>query len=229
MRHVGWFGALMAALGALGCGGGPLGTGGGAGAGVAIGTGANNCGEVAPCGGSLAGTWKFDSACIVDPSAVAKEFMSAATQICATATLATTSVTGSGTETFGAANTYQNAGVLEVGLELTVPLSCFGAGRTCADLQTAYTQQMQQSPKFKSAMCSIAGSACVCALDVAQDITDSGTYTTTPTTYTTTSTTGVVTTDPYCVQGDVVHDLSSGTSTTTGASEIVGDVVFTKQ
>jgi hypothetical protein len=213
MKIIGWVGALAIIVGGLGCGG-SSGDGG-------------SCGTVQPCGGSVVGTWKVASTCVLDDSL----FASDATDICATATIHVNNISAMGGVTYGAAGTYQDTGSLMFSLQLTVPMSCLATGETCSDLDTGFAQEMQQDMTLTSHSCSTSGTSCVCALAFNEPTTDSGTYSTSGTNLTTTATGSQASTDAYCVEGNTLHDIAVDMSmqTSMGKIKIQGDVVFTKQ
>jgi hypothetical protein len=216
-------------LGVAGAGGKTTGTGGtggapagsaGAGGGPTI--GGPTCGKVEPCGGNIVGTWKVENTCLANGGLVMD-----ASDICAGATLATTSVTGTGTETFAADGTYHAMGTLSIGFKLTIPTSCFAPGKTCAGL----TAEEQAQPSVTSASCATVGPSCVCQLTGGAGD-ETGTWTTSGTTLTTTPTGGTASTDPYCVQGNELHDIAVDMSMPVGSmgmAKIVGDIVYTRQ
>jgi hypothetical protein len=215
MKIIGWAGVLSVVVGGLGCGG-------------SGGAGAGSCGTVQPCGGAVVGTWKVASTCVLDDSA----FASDATDICATATIHTTSISSTGGVTYGGDGTYQSTGTITIDFQLTVPTSCFAPGETCADLDAGFTQEMQQDMTITSHSCAMSGSSCVCTLGSNQPTTDSGTYVASGTTLTTTPTGGQASADQYCVVGgNTLHDLAVDMSmqTSMGMAKIQGDLVLTKQ
>lgn len=234
---VGWMGALALIVGGLGCGGndglspgGQGGSDGGAGAGGGnggAGAGGSNvgvtCGAVQPCGGSIAGTWKVASACF------AKDASLDASGICATASIQLTTISAVGSTSYGADGTYQTTGTIKIGLQLTVPASCFATGETCADIDMGFAQE-QQDMTITSHSCAMSGSSCVCTIE-SQQGDESGTYSTSGTTLTTTATGGQPSDDSYCVQGNMLHDLAVDMSmqTSMGMVTIQGDITSTRQ
>jgi hypothetical protein len=244
MKIMGIAGALLVGLGVAACGGssgqpgGTAGHGGGGTTGGGAGTtgggagttggGAGShgsCGTVQPCGGAIAGVWKATSACILDASLVGDTGIK---QICSTASIEVTSVNINGTSTFRADDTYASTGTLMIGLKLTMPLSCFSTGKTCADLQAAYEQQ----GTFDAPTCNVLGTACICSLASTRDMSDSGTYSTSGAAITTTGTDGTPSTDQYCVKGSELHDIGIDMTMPMGPmgmAKIQGDFVFAKQ
>ena len=228
---------------AIGCGGNDglstRGTDGGAGAGTAgasagtagagtAGAGAGTCGKVQPCGGAVVGTWKAGQICIVDSSFL----MSDATEICDTATVTITSLSEMGDITFNADLSYQATGSDMFNLKITVPSACIAAGETCADIDANIKAQMQQDPTITSAACAPSDTACVCDETFVKDSSDSGTYALSGTDITSTSSDGTASTDGYCVQGNVLHDLAIDMTMpmgSTGMAKIQADFVLTKE
>jgi hypothetical protein len=223
-----WTLSMLVVTSALSCGGG----GGTAlsldgGGDTASSTGGGSCGQVQPCGGAVVGSWQLSNTCILDSSFLGVD----ATAICPTATIALTKFGGTGGITYGADQTYHSTGTVSIDFKLTLPTTCFGVGKTCADLQTSYAQQMQTSPTIKSATCATSVSACVCQISTVQDATEAGTYATSGTRLSSTPTGGTVSTDSYCVQGNELHSIGIDMSMpmgTMGMAKITGDLVFTK-
>jgi hypothetical protein len=190
--------------------------------------GGGSCGAVQPCGGSVVGTWKASQVCILDPSLAGID----ATAICATATVEITSVSATGTSTYGADLTYQTAGTEKFGFRLTIPGTCSLNGMTCADVDANFKQQMQQDPTITSASCATSGTACVCNEMVVLDSAETGTYATSGTALTTTPAGQAATTDQYCVQGTALHDILVDMTMPMGGIgtvKVAGDFVLTKQ
>jgi hypothetical protein len=207
MKIIGWVGVLAMLAGGIGCGG----------------SSGGSCGTTQPCGGSVVGSWKLASTCVLDDSL----FASDATEICPTAMIHVNSISGVGGVTYGADGTYQDTGSLSIGLQFTVPTSCLAAGETCSDIDMGFAQDTT----ITSHSCSMSSAACVCTVAMTEPVTDSGTYSTSGTNLTTTPTGGAASTDEYCVAGGTLHDLAVDMSmqTSMGKVKIQGDVVFTKQ
>ncbi|HEX4403769.1 MAG TPA: hypothetical protein VH560_03005 [Polyangia bacterium] len=213
MKMTGWMAMFAITVGVLACdGSGGLGSGGA-------------CGAVEPCGGNIVGNWKFASAC-GDDSLLGSD----ATDICATATLHISSITGDGGIVYGANGTYQSTGDIKIGFQLTVPMTCFATDKTCADLDTGFSQEMQQDMTITSHACAVTGSSCVCTIVTDEPAAATGTYTTVGTSVTSTPTGGQASSDLYCVDGNTLHDINVDTTmqTSMGMAKIVGDLVFTK-
>src|SRR5450432_3079177 len=219
MKSAMWTLSMLVAASAVGCGGGggtaltPDGGGGD----TSTATGGGSCGQVQPCGGAIVGSWKVSSSCILDAS-----FQMDASSICTTATIALKKVTGVGGITYGGDQTYQSTGTLSIDFTLSLPTTCFAAGKTCADLQTTYTKQMQTDPTLTSATCASSGSTCVCQLSTTQDATESGTYTTSGTIVSSTPAGGTVSNDSYCVKVNELPLLS------VFISFLMGNIVMVK-
>jgi hypothetical protein len=241
MKTIAILGVLLGGL-AASCGGGstnavtPDGgmagkTGGTAGSSGAAGTAGSSgaagtngtCGKVQPCGGSLVGSWTVASTCFLQADITPSDLI----DVCPIAKLEALSATANGTATF-TATTYVNTGTITVQSRLTMPLSCFGAGKDCAGLQAVYVDQ----GFFQSPTCAVQGTSCICALNAVQDAAGSGTYTTSGTTLTSTDADGTTSADPYCVVGNELHsmdvdpDMPTGP---TGMANVQGDTVFTKR
>jgi hypothetical protein len=217
MKALGCVLGVAVVVGGLGCGGGGLDSGG-------------SCGQVQPCGGSVVGSWKLTSSCLLDGAALLGDEIDS----CPAATVGVTNLKASGGETFNTDLTYQQTGTETFDATFTLPSSCFAVGKTCADLQASFQQEMQQGMiPITSASCATSGAACVCALPFMVDATESGTYATTGTTLSTTPSDGSdPEDDPYCVQGNQLHDILVDASVSMGSMgtmKIEGDIVFTKQ
>jgi hypothetical protein len=242
--------ATVIVVGVLGCGGGSSGMAGGAGAGgsptgggagsskggggaggTAVGsagaggaqaTSGGSCGKVEPCGGSVLGTWKIENTCLSNGGLVGD-----ASDICATATLASTGISGTGTVTWGTDGTYHATGTLSLSFKLTIPTSCFAADKTCADADA----EMKADPTVVSTGCVTSGASCVCQFSSVESD-ETGTWSTSGTTLTQTSTGGTASSDPYCVVGNELHDIALDMSMPVGSmgmAKIVGDIVYTRQ
>jgi hypothetical protein len=231
MKAALWTLSMLVAASAFGCGGGTAMTPstGGGGSGMTSSTGGGgSCGQVQPCGGAVVGTWKVANVCILDSAMLGLD----ASSICATATIELTKFTGTGGVTYGADQTYQDTGTVTIDFKLTVPTTCFATGKSCADVQDGYVQEMKTDSTLKSASCATSGAACVCQISTVQDATEAGTYATSGTMLSTTPTGGTASSDSYCVQGNELHDLSVDMSMpmgNMGTVKITGDIVFTKQ
>lgn len=215
MKRVTLIMSLVAGASVVGCGNGS-GIGG-------------SCGQVEPCGGEVVGAWKLASGCVLDSSAIGVDLSS----ICSTATFVVKNVGGTGQVTYDADQTYVSTGTLLIDGVLTLPTTCFAAGKTCAGLGAIYAQMMQTNSGIRAATCSTSGSACVCQLSLGGDVSESGTYSTNLTTLSTTPT-GQTTAsnDQYCVQGNVLHDINVDMTMPLGPmgmAKITGDLIFTKQ
>jgi hypothetical protein len=175
------------------------------------------------------GTWKLGSSCILDSSLLGID----ATELCATATLVVKKVGGTAEVTYKADHTYVSTGSIAIDTTLTVPTTCFLAGKTCADLKAAYAQAMLADPTLTRTTCSPAGSACVCDLQLTADASESGTYSTNLTSLSTIPAgQTVASTDDYCVQGNELHSISIDMTMPVGPmgmAKIAGDLVFTRQ
>jgi hypothetical protein len=197
--------------------------GGGGDSGFAIG-GSTMCGEVAPCGGDLAGTWVFGTGCL---TAAGLKDAESGEVICSSGeSISITSIDVSGSATFNADMTYTLALTEQAAARLSLSQSCL-QGHTCGELQTA----LENTGDFASVSCSTSG-ACSCdATQPTNTAGESGTYTLSGSTVTTTSSTGVVSAIPYCVQGTEIHLLDTSTMNlgAMGLAAVDEDTVGTKQ
>jgi hypothetical protein len=222
MKSIGWVGALALLVGGLGCdGGGGLSPGGQGGS-----TAGGACGTVQPCGGDVAGSWKITSSCFLDNSIFGID----ATEICPTATIDATTSTVTGSATYDADMTYSMNLVTTPIFTMTIPDSCFAAGRTCAEVGPSV--MADQAADVKTITCAPSGTSCVCHVvsDTQTDV-ETGTYSTAGTTLTSGPSADDQESDPYCVQGDQLHILVD-TMTSMGAMgkvTIAADIVLTKQ
>src|SRR5579871_6371193 len=99
------------------------------------------CGEVAPCGGDLVGTWTLTSTCSRRPALPAK--------LCDGATLAHSSFDVTGAVTFGADHSFGLSATESGAIEMSVPASCLGGG----DPTAACTQLTPAVPAGVGARC----------------------------------------------------------------------------
>jgi hypothetical protein len=190
--------------------------------GSSLSPGGGSCGTVQPCGGSIAGTWKIENACLVNGGLVVD-----ASDICATATIVSTGISGMGMETWAADGTYHATGTLSLSFKATIPNSCFAPGRTCADVDA----EMKSDPSVASASCATSGTSCVCLFSTAEGD-ETGTWATSGTTLTETPADDTASTDQYCVSGNELHDIALDMSMPVGSmgmAKIVGDLVYTRQ
>lgn len=194
----------------------------GCGSGADLQTG-GTCGKVQPCGGSVIGNWKVSSTCILDDSFLSVD----TTGLCAGTTLALKKVSGSGGITFRADQTYQSTGTIAIDFTMGIPTTCFAPGNTCAGLSADL-----RDPTITAVSCTTVGSACECQITTKQDTTEAGTYSTSGTTLTTTHSAETPSADPYCVEGNQLHELAVDMSMQMGAMgmvKIAADLVLTKE
>jgi hypothetical protein len=202
---------LLVLVAVLGCGGG----------------GDSSCGKVQPCGGDVVGAWKLQSGCALGEAAT--DLIAA--DLCADATGDVAIVGGTAAVTFNADQSYVQTGDVEMEFHLTLPMSCFAEGGTCADLKAAYAEAMATDPRFKATTCAASGSACVCNIRLVLDVGESGTYSSAATSLTTRTAGGPATTAQYCVQGDELHniDVDMAMPGPMGMANITFDTVFKRQ
>ena len=195
----------------------------------ACGGGSGSCGKVSACGGDVVGNYNISAGCINN---AALNMQLVANCPGATANASGVKVTGSGS--FNADLTYSTTETLTASFSETIPASCLTTTSngititlTCAQLDQAIQQLVQQDPTtIQSAHCAGANS-CTCSFTLAgQTTTEMGTYTTLGTTITMTSSTGTVTTDSYCVQGKDLHVMSFDMTMPMASAQ--ADIVFTK-
>jgi hypothetical protein len=196
------------------CGGGSSGgPGGGA-----------KCG-VQPCGGAIAGTWRYESTCLADPSLLGID----RTQLCAAAKIDASKTTVEGTATFNADLTYSITKTVTPEVEISFPASCLKNGMKCDDLLSVV--QATPGSVFNSSVCFSTSAICDCNLSgSAQMVTDSGTYTTSDVNVALSSKNGVA--QPYCVQGTALHLLTVSSAAPTGTppvTDIAGDETLAQQ
>ena len=130
---------------------------------------------------------------------------------CPSATVTNVNLTQTGSTVFTTTG-YAVAVTRGYSYTYNVPASCLNGG-TCADLAAEFAQ----SPTLQSSSCT-GSTTCVCPLVyVPQDLTESGTYTTSGSTLTTTPTAGTAGTTSYCVEGNRLHFLDVQTITDMGA------------
>jgi hypothetical protein len=194
-----WVAAVMA-----GCGG----DSGGAGA-------AASCGKVAPCGGSVVGTWAVASSC-ESPS----NFTSGVT--CPAATIDESQMVVTGTFAFNVDMTFATTVTQGGTLRFSVPLDCLVTVSSCDELASG----VSPGPPEATTTCTTTSTACVCTIDYVNPmiVSTGGTYTTAGDVLTATDDSGAASDVSYCVQGNALHLV--GLDATTG--EIIDDVVATK-
>jgi hypothetical protein len=176
-----------------------------------------SCGKVAPCGGSLVGTWTVSSSCDSPTN-----FTGGAA--CPAATIDESQVKVTGLLTFGADMTFATSIAQSGTLRFSVPVDCvasIGAG-SCDELASL----ISPGPPDATTTCTTTNATCVCALVYAGSLAtnSNGTYTTAGSVLTTTDDAGYTADSSYCVQGNAIHVVS--VDATTGA--ITSDLVATK-
>jgi hypothetical protein len=154
-----------------------------------------------PCGGSLVGTWTYESAC--GASAVAMMQCPGASVDVAPNV--------SGTYTFNADGTYStNLTIEESGTE-TVPASCLGGVTACAQLDATLN-----TGGLTIALTSCSGTAsqsCTCTVSVSGTLTQTGKYATAGNDFSVTPSGGAAGMPTgYCVAGSTL-EIGAGSST----------------
>jgi hypothetical protein len=184
--------------------------------------GANKCGQVSPCGGKVVGDWHIAGAC-VDPDAITNADVESVRSLCPDITY-DTSYTASGSASFT-----ETSYTLDIDRTVTatvhVPASCLTPfGLNCAALDGLLKQQAGGGSGDPTISCSGSGS-CTCLISAPEQVTESGTYTTSGTTLTTTPTgSGSPSSTEYCVDGSTLHVIEMNED----GSGIVSDVIGKK-
>ena len=168
------------------------------------GDGGGSCGNVAPCGGSVAGTWNVSGACF--KSSTLDATLGAE---CAGATVALAVTQISGTVALNGDLTYATTTTAALALQEALPPACLQAvGLTCAALDQQFKQMMATDPTILSAGCTGSGT-CICSLRTApRTSSETGTYTTSGTTLTLTASDGSSESNEYCLQGNELHVMA---------------------
>jgi hypothetical protein len=224
---------MGAALVLMSCGGsggqtGAAGNGGGgrAGSGAAGGAGGQtggtggrsaSCATVSPCGGDIVGTWKVTQSCVTATADLSSVCAGASGEL---------AYMFSGTVTYNADRTYTSALSATVIADEHYPSGCAPFGLTCAQLEQSGREAIDAG-KITSYSCSTdAAGACNCESVIPE------TSSNTPGTYSTsggmlgTTAGGMTSTDSYCVQGGVLHEIPGPGD---GGLTAMGDIAFTKQ
>ena len=154
-------------------------------------TSASSCSDTfTPCGGTLVGTWSFDTGCNVS---------NLATMTCPSVT-STVSPAATGTYAFNGDGSYTlNLTVDETG-SVVYPAACLSGISACSGLDSTTTAG---ALTLTTTCTGSVTSSCTCAASFTGTVMDTGTYTTAGTTFTTSS---MITgqTSPaagYCVKG----------------------------
>jgi hypothetical protein len=200
-----------------GIGGKSLGTGtggvGGAGGGNSGTDGGAACQTVAACGGNVVGTWQGTSACLSSTEDLSSTCAGASANIAFTFT---------GSVTFNADLTYSSASTASATTTYHYPAACLTAGTTC----TQWGQLLMSIGMYSSVTSTTDGAGvCTCeAITAPTSSTESGTYSTSGGTLTTVHD-GKTSAAPYCVQGNVLHEMPS----IVDGGQTTGGIVLTKQ
>jgi hypothetical protein len=198
-------GGGRAGSGAAGGAGGQTGGTGGAGA---------SCGSVSACGGNIVGTWRVTGSCVTGT----KDLSS----VCAGAS-ADFAFTYAGTLTYNADGTYDPALTGTVTVHEHYPSGCAPFGLTCAQLGQA---AVDAAAVISDSCSTDAAGACNCdSVSQATSSNAPGTYSTSGGTLTTTQG-GTTSTNTYCVQGGVLHEIAGPQD---GGLAGMGEVVLSKQ
>lgn len=183
---------------------------------VGFGCGGNDlrCGEVAPCGGDVVGSWELKDACF-DVAALEAESREA----CPGFRLLRLDLLISGTVTF-TATAYTSSATSMVTFEETIPADCpLVGGMTCAELGATLEAT-------GGGQCS-GDTVCTCSGTTSGQVFGaSGTYTISGTTLSLTETgTGLVESGDYCVSDGAIHFPSVGPMGMMGEMPILADIV----
>jgi hypothetical protein len=196
--------ALALALALAGCGGGGHGP-------------AATCGQVQPCGGALAGSWKVVATCanFAVLSAGASVLLG-----CAGIDLEVVQSAASGTLTFARDATYRTSLMVSGTLRATLPLACAqakGIPLTCAEAAIALRIALAATPTVQAVTCASGATGCTCDFMVGgESSVESGTFSTSATEVDTAVTGETAVTRHYCVQGTTLHLMGVDRSVSLG-------------
>lgn len=220
--------------GARGGGGGAGGVGllgtGGAGGGLSDGSGGVGvCGQVAPCGGSVVGTWKTARSC-VNVATLDGDLLQAFGRSCPEATTGLAPANPTNTLTFNSDLTYTLE--LQQVATLNVPAGCTNR-QPCSLL----TDALRQDSRFPLGGDCTGTTTCACSIaEVPWVGFETGTYAVTSgiagPALQTTSTEGGGRLLPYCVQGSYLHLVSVDPTMRPppmGQRDIFQDIILQKQ
>jgi hypothetical protein len=178
------------------------------------------CG-VAPCGGDVVGDWAASSVCI-DPTPFSMDILRRAKAKCPDLSLGAVTITPSGTLSLGADKSFTGSLVVDAVVDLIYPATCV-AGATCDDVATALRATV--GTNGVTGVSCTGTDSCTCTTMQAIDIVNAtGTWATSGTQLTFAGAPGG--NGPYCVQGSSLHMIGLDT---TSMSEVVNDIVLTKQ
>ena len=131
-----------------------------------VGCSSSACGNTAPCGGDIVGTWKGTSSC-------GSASLSPLNEVCPAATALGGTFLYRNTITYGDDMTYSFAGDVSGDIHVSVPTECLASGETCADVE----QQLSTEPDFASIGCMSSESGCDCQLHQAyEEVMEAGTF-----------------------------------------------------
>ena len=203
------FAAVVLSSFAASCGGGSSNN-------INVGT----CG-VAPCGGDVVGDWAASSVCI-DPTPFSTDILRRAKSTCPELSLGTVTITPSGALSLAADKSFTGSLVVDAAVDVIYPATCV-AGASCDDV-TAALRTTVGTNGITGVSCAGTDS-CTCTTTQAIDIVNAtGTWATSGTQLTFAGAPGG--NGPYCVQGSSLHLIGLDTTT---MSEVVNDIVLTKQ
>lgn len=213
--------ACVIAAAATGCGGGG---GGGDDTGGA-------CGEVAPCGGDIVGTWAPAGSC-VSPAPFLRTLGAQLGLTCPAGrptTLGPSTVGRRISTSLAADGTYTGSSELSGSLNVDIPASCLDGG-TCVDLDAAFRAMIDPARGIVEAGCTGAAT-CACSLVESASSSEAGTYTTSGSILQTVNADGTATQTDYCVRGTRLHfiNLDTDAPRPEGEAAIASDTVLERR
>lgn len=161
------------------------------------------CG-LAPCGGSVVGTWALSGGCI-DQAALDTLLAAQTSELmteCPGGRIGNYRFDPRGTMTFNADGTYSSTLSATASIDMFVPKACIASG-SCADFEAALRARVIADPDspYETVSCTD-GSTCRCTLaSGTSSPAEQGTYTTSGSTLTTATATGTSGSLEYCVRG----------------------------
>lgn len=182
-----------------------------------------NCGNVSPCGGNVAGTWKITNVC------ASGTLSNSLGSTCPGASEQVSSINASGTATFNTDGTYSTSTTASASVTLTIPNSCLSQGGITISCGTIGST-LANPDAGTSGSCTTNGSNCDCTVASSpMSSSSAGMYTTSGTTITTTPTGSTASSNGYCVQGNTLYLLSNGGADAGAAGNTMETIVLTKQ
>ena len=210
--------ALAAGAMALGCGGDDSGQ-------------RDPCGQVAPCGGDIVGSWQAAGSCVDAASEVAQlgRTFDITCPDGAQMSLRSSTIARNISASFLAEGTYSGTSTVYGSHTVDIPVACLG-GKSCADLDAAFRATVDP-PRTNVIGAGCTGdTTCACQMSLGGTTTETGSYSVMGTALETSPSGGVgggVTS--YCVTGTRLHFISidpSGAVGPTGEPRIGSDTVL---